>query len=932
MICSIYNNILKRFIAGALALALAFPSAYVHAQAVLLPPAGDKVALSASFEPALLSALTVDPENPLQFQFFVDPGQMPQGDARKDEYLLLVKDFMVSLTIPEDQLWVNLSPYEKDRIIDDRFGLTEMGRDLLAQDYMLKQITASLIYPEEGIGKDFWAEVYRQAQDQFGTTDIPVDTFNKVWIMPDVAEVYQQGTSAMVLKAHLKVMLESDYLAMDNNVVAHERADTRSAPTQELTKSMMRQIIIPALEKEVNQGKNFARLRQIYNALILATWYKKAMHETFLGKAYVDQGKVKGIEQADVAENQRIYNQYVQAFRQGVFNYIKEEVDRYSGETIPRKYLSGGFTTGIGKDFSEKTFKVRSSMDASEKQGRKKKKYVELKGDLRGPDPQVNKFAPPSEFVADIKRDNFPGKERMALMMESIKELAFIIFEDEEKKFSYGSREWSLLQANKERMVKEVKGAFDLYLDGEEHKQLLVKALADILDKRPETSGDVMDEPEEESALKKQILSGTRTQETFDILRGLAMMSRTKDEDVPYQEILGEYILKLHPELIPRMASVVKKFKTDAEYKELFLRLMKEIEYLNKFPQINEMDDTGIINDSRSNDGQFIVPTNVSLKQWTINIAKESKVLFQKKSDDFSRSLKDLMGTKPQIIAGRPKGAESLNAKFSNTQRSGKPAPDPREGYDYLGLRFIYDNPRDLFKSLQDLLDPKKQVIFLKQFWSDFQAAEQKINKKLARLVGESLSDEEQEEKGRLQRDLARIEDIKKNFKNNAPIVARVINYYSLERKKKTSTPKWYNGVHVIFMLGHGAWTIEVQFKSTEAFLHDWEHKYYKGGDKNSPLNKYLIPYIYMCDIVQAANQLPTGLVLKVLREFDKSEITGGIDVRNVNGAFDLKGQRQEFGLQGMKMSPEAVEGFSPEIISVMSLEGLPFLQEAAMN
>ena len=29
------------------------------------------------------------------------------------------------------------------------FGLTEMGRDLLAEDYMLKQITASLIYPED---------------------------------------------------------------------------------------------------------------------------------------------------------------------------------------------------------------------------------------------------------------------------------------------------------------------------------------------------------------------------------------------------------------------------------------------------------------------------------------------------------------------------------------------------------------------------------------------------------------------------------------------------------------------------------------------------------------------------------------------------------------------------------------------------------------
>jgi len=88
------------------------------------------------------------------------------------------------LTIPENELWVNLSPYERNRIIPKNFGLTEMGRDLLAEDYMLKQITASLIYPEGEIGKKFWARIYQEAARKFGTTNIPVNTFNKVWIVP----------------------------------------------------------------------------------------------------------------------------------------------------------------------------------------------------------------------------------------------------------------------------------------------------------------------------------------------------------------------------------------------------------------------------------------------------------------------------------------------------------------------------------------------------------------------------------------------------------------------------------------------------------------------------------------------------------------------------------------------------------------------------
>ena len=81
------------------------------------------------------------------------------------------------------------------------FGLTEMGRDLLAEDYMLKQITASLIYPEGETGKKFWKRIYEEAEKKFGTTNIPVNTFNKVWIVPEKAVVYENakaGTAYVV--------------------------------------------------------------------------------------------------------------------------------------------------------------------------------------------------------------------------------------------------------------------------------------------------------------------------------------------------------------------------------------------------------------------------------------------------------------------------------------------------------------------------------------------------------------------------------------------------------------------------------------------------------------------------------------------------------------------------------------------------------------
>ena len=39
-----------------------------------------------------------------------------------------------------------------------------------------------------------------------------------------------------------------------------------------------------------------------------------------------------------------IYQRYLQAFKKGAYNYIKEETDPISQETIPRKYFSGGMT------------------------------------------------------------------------------------------------------------------------------------------------------------------------------------------------------------------------------------------------------------------------------------------------------------------------------------------------------------------------------------------------------------------------------------------------------------------------------------------------------------------------------------------------------------------------------------------------------------
>ncbi|MCK5342732.1 MAG: hypothetical protein KAR20_04980, partial [Candidatus Heimdallarchaeota archaeon] len=336
-----------------------------------LPVPGTMVGLSPVFNPAIVTGIKIYPDNPLQFDFIIDIGDdQLQGEALRKESQKLINYFMATLTVPEDEMWVNLSPYEKDRIIAEGLSYTEMGRDMLAQDYMLKQLTASLMYPEKDFGKEFWNRVYSKAQAEYGTTEIPMNTFNKIWIVPDEAVVYVNDTNVFVVENHLKVMLEEDYLALESNVgstkhglgnITKDDIEAVSGVSGEI----IREVLLPEIEKEVNEGKNFSNLRQMYNSMLLATWYKKNLKESLLGQIYADKNKVNGIELDDKEMKQKIYDRYVEAFEKGVYNYIKEDIDSVTQEIIPRKYFSGGLDDYLSEDGNARFLEATGNVPAA---------------------------------------------------------------------------------------------------------------------------------------------------------------------------------------------------------------------------------------------------------------------------------------------------------------------------------------------------------------------------------------------------------------------------------------------------------------------------------------------------------------------------------------------------------------------------------------
>lgn len=317
--------------------------ASVQAGQIFFPAPSSLVDIGPASHPIVLKGIKIDPAQPLRLQFMCDAGNGPVSDAFNKESERLVKYFLAGLTVPQKDLWVNLSPYERDRVIPPAFGSTELGRDLLAQDYVLKQITASLIYPEGKTGRKFWEQVYAAAH-KAGLSHVPVNAFHKVWIVPDKAVVYENPAAgtAYIVNSRLKVMLEEDYMARDKS----------QSPAGDVSASQaLRDVVLPVLAEEINAGEHFAFLRQAYHSLILAAWYKKKMTQSILAQTYVDQNKVQGTETADTAITiAHVYDRYVEAFKKGVYNLIKEEPDPIRHVPVPRKYFSGGMHFGENLD------------------------------------------------------------------------------------------------------------------------------------------------------------------------------------------------------------------------------------------------------------------------------------------------------------------------------------------------------------------------------------------------------------------------------------------------------------------------------------------------------------------------------------------------------------------------------------------------------
>jgi hypothetical protein len=853
-----------------------------------------------AIQPALISAVSVIPNDPLRLDFYIEDGDrsLPENE-KKVEFDRMIKYFFAALTIPEQDVWVNLSPYEQDRMIKDRLGLTDMGRDLLSQDYLLKQMTASLINPDGETGKKFWDEVYRRVYERFGTTDIPLDAFNKVWIMPLEAEVYEEGASAIVTKATLKVLLEEDYVAASKatgEAIVHPTAGPGNSELLEIGKQVAREILIPVLEREINQGEGFAKLRQIYRAIILATWYKQALRDSFLGKDYADRSKVLGIEQKDPTENLRIYQSYVEAFRKGAYNFIKEDIDRNTGELIPRKYFSGGVS--LGPDFAMQVKKTSIRPDVHNK--------------LAKVAARLMKKRKPSNFNHNNVIPNDTQKE-LARMLDDV------------------SATWQQRQESPGLFLSKFNTA----------KERVREVLVDALSKEVErgvidqtTRDDVLNEIAGEflghdwSSLKEMLMA---SKTSVPVLQQFIVIAKLARQDPAlYREALLE--IGLVPDLVDQVAGIVGSFHDLDSFASL------DNEIFELFPDSifteSGRDLTGDFKRKRERDPFWGRPLKSLEKvRFLESAVKMSQGLFSYVKSFVIK----LVGNYDVFI--RTKELESAENKAFQKVVSFSGL------FDFIGARVVIPGGlSDLEKkadALKDDIRYELQRRINKSTGGVRQTEEKRI--RLGEQLEPFIRFDSRWTSGRPRPQDAWAERTTKYYRALHFLIALDNNETDAVIKQLIKNGRWP------IDKGVKEWAVEIQVKTfLETVASDLEHALVYKAKEKYKLAETIQRYNWMVNIVESLNYIyeksagstqdavnKRKELVQFLENKSDSAMKGGIDIRGADASLVVKRDRtnrMQNVLDGGQVIDAGADGYAPFIIEVSDVAGFPFLHKEIMN
>lgn len=309
------------------------------------------------------------------FSYVLKAQKAEKGDEIidiEDATELSLNSFFISLTIPNDKFWVNLNPWEADRIIEKDLEETDVGRIMLEADLQMKKDFCKYKNPcESEIGEEYWKlldekgeELIKECMNNHpgeikDINNVQFAPVTRHWIVPDRVEAYETDNEIYIVNATLNIHSEPVYEDSTYEIVNQDAFFVSRACKEDLSeavkeygryaKELEEEMILALVVHEVNHGKNYSDLRCVYNSLALAQWYKdKYRYSPSVFTDFIDSKDLTGLESKSTWSAENIWSDYVKSFEEGEFHCWKNETYQEGDYIITstKHYSSGGVDFG----------------------------------------------------------------------------------------------------------------------------------------------------------------------------------------------------------------------------------------------------------------------------------------------------------------------------------------------------------------------------------------------------------------------------------------------------------------------------------------------------------------------------------------------------------------------------------------------------------
>jgi hypothetical protein len=320
---------------------------------------------------AISTNLTVTPSGQYGFFNYVLRGEKEKSgtatiDVRNSSELAY-NTFFVGLFMPNNLFWVNLNPWEPNRLLGDGLEKTDAGRVMLEADLQMKKDFANYKNPcESDVGAQYWKKLDEKSDqlvqnlkkkypNDFNEKDIiTFSTVSRNWIVPDKINAQGTGDTIYLESATLKIESEpvyehSQYDVKDRLTFLFSQSvkDDLAAAAKEYGKYSMElqdEMIRPLVIRDINTQKEYADLRTVYHSLILAQWYKnKFQSSPALFSDEFNSGKIVSYESDTPWKPESTWQAYRTSFEEHEYECIKtQEFTQGTTKITSTKTYEGG--------------------------------------------------------------------------------------------------------------------------------------------------------------------------------------------------------------------------------------------------------------------------------------------------------------------------------------------------------------------------------------------------------------------------------------------------------------------------------------------------------------------------------------------------------------------------------------------------------------